>query len=429
MCGIIYIKRQQYSPLRPLIKRFREQESRGTEGFGFVAVKDGTVIGYHRAETFKEIEAQLEKYESATEILFHHRYPTSTENIAEQAHPIFVSNPQLKSDYYVVHNGVLRDYTKKKTEHNALGFVYNTEAQVKEIVSFANGKEYEVTHANSYNDSEVLAVEFARWNEGLTDTIDVTGSVALVAYEVDKETQKVKALHFGRNSGNPLVLWSDSVQHDYHLEDYENYARMLGAEMLTISSESKSKFSFTIDTEEINTYDYEKNSVSKRVALAGTTYTSSYKGGSSYSSSNYLGYTNRDDDYGWTSYADKDKDDEVVGKPVVQTLESLFNAGGKDSTPVLDRKLYESMNEQELEWERLCIEDEQFRLTEAYNRLCELEETAKKNGVAITSEKTYSQTEITNIIDDIDDRNENLDRHLDYVEMLMGTKFIRSDYF
>jgi predicted glutamine amidotransferase len=436
MCGIIYVRRKNFSPVRPLIKRYHEQSGRGTEGFGFVAVKDGVVVGYERAQTFGEIEKEMEKYKDANEILFHHRYPTSTENTPEQAHPIFVSNPKLNSDYYVVHNGVLRNYQAKKEEHNKDGFVYNTEASVKKVLTFNSGSVFEVEETSSYNDSEVLAIEFARWNEGLISRMDVNGSIALIAYEVDKETKKVKALHFGRNSGNPLVVWADSVRKDFMKEDYENVSKMLSAEMFIISSESQSAGSLHLNTGKILTYIVDEQRVISRDCLVETFY-NNYATGYSKSIYNYNDYNNYnnnrsigfrtntdyryDEDYDWDTGEKPDEKTSYENKSV--TIESLFPYETKSTSPILDKKAYELMTKEELEWERLAIEDEQFQNIQRYNLLIDLEEIAYRDGVAHLDGKAYDKVGISELIEEYEFRSDLLYEHLEHVDLLLESKF------
>jgi hypothetical protein len=58
----------------------------------------------------------------------------------------------------------------------------------------------------SFNDSEALAIELALVIEGKTSEITANGSIAFVVLQVDKETQKTKAMYFGRNFGSPLIM-------------------------------------------------------------------------------------------------------------------------------------------------------------------------------------------------------------------------------
>lgn len=242
MCGLVLLKRNDnHSPVKPLLARYNEQKHRGQQGFGFVAVRKGRVIGYERDTTFDGIEKKLQAFNSADEILFHHRMPTSTKNLEETAHPIFVSNRILKHDYYLIHNGVITNPEKLKVEHEKLGFEYNTEVELfagyKQKHSKKNKKKqrYEVTKTE-FNDSEALAVEFALFNEGIKPEIETVGSAAFIAYEVTKDTKQVVAMHYGRNN-NPIKAF-----------------RAHG--MFTLTSESKDQGHVEVDDYKLVTIPY-----------------------------------------------------------------------------------------------------------------------------------------------------------------------------
>ena len=92
MCGIIYVSRKDGLSASPIVaKRYHEQKKRGKEGFGYIAIENGYVKSVARECTEKAIMAKLKK-ETSSHILFHHRYPTSTENYSEVTHPIVVKN-------------------------------------------------------------------------------------------------------------------------------------------------------------------------------------------------------------------------------------------------------------------------------------------------------------------------------------------------
>jgi len=140
--------------------------------------------------------------------LFHHRAPTSTENTEETAHPFLVSNPKLKFDYYLIHNGVIGNCSKLKDEHEKLGFEYSSEITIESTITRFVGKKkqkqiVETTQKVEFNDSESLAIEFALFNEGLKKEIDCIGSIAFIALQVDKKTKEVVATHYGRGT-NPI---------------------------------------------------------------------------------------------------------------------------------------------------------------------------------------------------------------------------------
>lgn len=235
MCGLAYLKRNDsHSPVKPLLARYSEQKHRGQQGFGFVAVKKGKVIGYERSTGFEEIEKKLQDYTGADEIMFHHRLPTSTQNLEETAHPIFVSNKILKHDYYLIHNGVIGNPATLKMEHEALGFEYNTEVELfsgyKQKHKKNKKKQQVKITKTEFNDSESLAIEFALYNEGIKKEIETRGSAAFICYEVKKDSGEVVALHYGRNN-NPIkayrahgmfVLSSESKDQGHvDVEDYK----------------------------------------------------------------------------------------------------------------------------------------------------------------------------------------------------------------
>ena len=106
MCGIIYAKSKKGKPVKNIVwQKYLGQKHRGDEGFGFVAIKDGiaTIYKAEKEKTIKDLIGRVD----ADEILFHHRYPTSTPNIVQATHPIEVHLRKAKYKYCVVHNGVI----------------------------------------------------------------------------------------------------------------------------------------------------------------------------------------------------------------------------------------------------------------------------------------------------------------------------------
>lgn len=199
MCGIVHVKRKDGKPAnRSLLKRYNHQSHRGTQGFGFVELKDGKFGAEVRAQTEDIIEEKLEQ-SKASEILFHHRFPTSTPNFVEATHPILVDNKILKYYYYIVHNGVISNDDVLKLEHEKLGFSYLTEIRKKYVT---RGQIYS---SEMWNDSEALAIDFCLSLER-GEAMKASGSIAMIALQFDKKTHKAVALYFGRNGGNPLKM-------------------------------------------------------------------------------------------------------------------------------------------------------------------------------------------------------------------------------
>lgn len=205
MCGIIHCKKtnNKETAKKLVLKRYEKQSARGKQGYGFIEIKNGFVVGEHRSETESEILEKLEKT-TADEIMFHHRYPTSTPNIVEATHPIKVSHKSLQYDYYVIHNGVITNDEEMREKHLKQGFVYTTNI-VKKWETMQTIYKEEV-----WNDSEALAIDFALAIENNTE-MKSEGSIALIALQYDKTTGKAVALYFGRNAGNPLKMENDKM--------------------------------------------------------------------------------------------------------------------------------------------------------------------------------------------------------------------------
>lgn len=206
MCGIVYVKRKDKKPAyKAVLKRYRHQKTRGFQGFGYVAVKNNKIVSYNRSSDEDEIVAMLEK-EDAEEILFHHRFPTSTPNIEESAHPLLVEHESLAHQYLVAHNGVIRNASDLKKDHEKLGIAYSTEI-IKSYVSKVSGKTY-MTDESRFNDSESLAVETALALDGKKEEIATEGTVAVVGFQT--KGQNVVERFFFRNVGNPINFFEDS---------------------------------------------------------------------------------------------------------------------------------------------------------------------------------------------------------------------------
>jgi predicted glutamine amidotransferase len=208
MCGIVYAFRTDDKPAaKRVMKRYKRQAARGQDGFGYVAISDDfKVQEYRRFMTEAGVRTGL-MGSDAKHVLFHHRFPTSTINIAEAAHPILVKHPELKHSYYIVHNGVISNPDEVKPEHEEMGYKYTTE--INGFYKATSGKVYQ--GQSSYNDSEALAIELARTIEGLQPAVRTRGSIAVMALQCDKTGQNVKALYYGTNGGNPLTITSDEA--------------------------------------------------------------------------------------------------------------------------------------------------------------------------------------------------------------------------
>lgn len=209
MCGIVtVIRKDGHKAIKQTMKAYENQKSRGQLGFGYVAFSNGEVEDVCRNSTEKGIYLALRHLNSEA-IIFHHRFPTSTPNFKEGAHPIYVSNPRLKYDYYVVHNGVITNDDYLKEQHEKLGYKYTTEMTKFEVWTTRDEEYTEKTVEVKFNDSECLAIELAECIENGKDKVEAYGSIAFVCMQTTKDDGqnviKVNNVFFGRNT-NPLKL-------------------------------------------------------------------------------------------------------------------------------------------------------------------------------------------------------------------------------
>ena len=204
MCGIVAVVRKDGKPAyKSVLKRYRAQKHRGTDGYGYVAIIDEKVVSYQRATTEHEIVKLLAK-ETASEIWFHHRNPTSTPNVEEEAHPILTEHKSLKHQYLVMHNGVIRNDRELKKKHEKMGIKYTTEL-MRGFLAVATGKQYKMEM--DWNDSESLAVEIALTLDGKQTRMESEGPAAVVGIQT-KGVDVVNRFFF-RNYSNPLKYHED----------------------------------------------------------------------------------------------------------------------------------------------------------------------------------------------------------------------------
>ena len=204
MCGIIgFIPKDPKAKNtgKYIIEQYQRQLSRGQRGFGLMSIYENKVIIDRATEPVK---ALLDARDSTAPIqFFHHRMPTSTENEIEQTHPFLISHDELGFDYYVIHNGVIRNpHELMKIHTEELGYAYNT-LQKSEINESQYG--YHNTY-NKFNDSETLAIEAARYFDGKSEDIGCFGTIAFIVIRMAKKTHKPIDILWSRNKGNPLEM-------------------------------------------------------------------------------------------------------------------------------------------------------------------------------------------------------------------------------
>lgn len=182
MCGIVYSKLFHAGTVNnKVLKRYIAQRNRGIDGFGFYLPETNRLVHNTKEGRIK----RLVKRYPASEILFHHRYPTSTDNVRSSCHP-FSTKDNFTHNYVGVHNGVLSNDDDLKKAHYKLGYRYVSDDGTR------------------YNDSEALLYDIALYLEGKQDKLNATGSIAFIV--IQRNNGKPTNLYFGRNFGSPLVM-------------------------------------------------------------------------------------------------------------------------------------------------------------------------------------------------------------------------------
>lgn len=193
MCGIIgaFHTGANKEPVNDIVlTQFEDQHSRGVKGFGIIKIDDKMDYKIDRATEGYKFMWDMHQ-EPVRCMVVHHRTPTSSDNKMAQTHPLVVDNGSLKFKYLFVHNGIVYNEDEVRKEHEKLGFVYTTIDKTGTYEKF--------------NDSEVMAIEMARFIEKQVDIIASRGSAAFICLQIDKKTEKINKLFFGRNT-NPLHM-------------------------------------------------------------------------------------------------------------------------------------------------------------------------------------------------------------------------------
>lgn len=209
-----------------LFDLYKKQEHRGKQGYGFISIHEGHIKQVFRSKHEYSFKQALMKDNSEI-ILGHHRFPTSTKNVLGATHPIFVSHPELKFDYYIGHNGVITNSERLKQEHNKIGYNYTTEFTEKTVATYKDGHTEDISAtAPVFNDSESLAIELVRWLEDLSTEIDTRGAAAFWGIAVEKGGTKVDSLFFGKNKGRDLCMLDSSKWYIISSETGDNLEDM-----------------------------------------------------------------------------------------------------------------------------------------------------------------------------------------------------------
>lgn len=178
MCGIVF--KHNFDVKKPvnndILQQYDKQHTRGQRGFG---VFDGQYMHIIREASEDNILKWLVKKDSNL-ILFHHRLPTSTVNVARAAHPFSTKKHFGKTEYILVHNGIIRNADDLWAEHIAKGIHYTS-----------------LLEDLSFNDSEALMWDLALTLEGKQPKMKAYGDMAFICMK--KVNGKLVDMLFGRN--------------------------------------------------------------------------------------------------------------------------------------------------------------------------------------------------------------------------------------
>ncbi len=210
MCGIAATFGGK-DPITRVLACYENQKERGTDGFGFLALREGKIVMFDRHVSEKGIRASLElaRAYAPDTILFHHRYPTANANVPESAHPLPISKKGWKYRYYMLHNGVVSGGDDVEDIESKSGYRFKSRVQT---VSFyrAGGKLYErADDDGEVNDSEILGYYVASLLEGERQDIPMSGAIACIVLREDKNTKECTVFAM-RNSMNPLKVFRGS---------------------------------------------------------------------------------------------------------------------------------------------------------------------------------------------------------------------------
>lgn len=242
MCGIIGAiinpkAKEKINANEFIINQFEDQHSRGKEGFGIIRFTNKKIEGIDRACT--PMKFLMDLYQNKAEsIIAHHRQPTSTDNKMAQTHPIFLDNKELKYDYLVIHNGMIRNDKVLKEIHEKIGYKYSTEYQETRYYGYNSANASIIT---KFNDSETMAIDLARFIEKKQTEMKIEGSAAFVAVQIKKNSNKIKRIYFGRRY-NPINMKSEK---DYLLLSSEGPGEEIPTHKLLWMEIAKPEFKAT----------------------------------------------------------------------------------------------------------------------------------------------------------------------------------------
>lgn len=262
-----------------------------------------------------KIKKQLKKQENS-EVLFHHRFSTSTPDEHRSCHPFSTKNT-YSHNYIGVHNGVVRNPDELEKMHIEQGIEY--------VSKRTDGR---------FNDSEALVHDIAQYLECSVDKLTAKGSIAFIVVKLD-ENNKPRTLFWGRNTGNPLKIKKTSNS-------------------LTLSSVGEGE---DVTPNQLHSYDYETKEYHSRPMTIPNAYQYNY--GSTYN--NYVKSTPKlftksvQTSFKMIEGSKTDIEDEILGGALgdyntAAADTSVLIEGVNKELDKVENKYMENTNEQILEY-------------------------------------------------------------------------------
>ena len=204
MCGLIgwVSKDKKIPPARAIdyvVNQFEDQQGRGTRGFGIVKIDDKGIVSVDRATEAAKMFHDMYTDPQSRHILFHHRMPTSSDNLMSQTHPMAIENEELTYKWLIAHNGVISNDEELKAVHEKAGYLYETEYRKAWAANSAS-------YTMKFNDSEAIAIELARFFEGKIPDIGAKGGFTFWAISRTKD-DKVHQILLGTNGYAGMKIW------------------------------------------------------------------------------------------------------------------------------------------------------------------------------------------------------------------------------
>jgi len=232
MCGLIYGRsKNEVRPINKVIlKQYLKQKNRGIRGFG---IYDSDFSNIIKETEEKNILKWLNRHPSS-EILFHHRLPTSTDNTKSSAHPFSTKDYFPDKEYILIHNGHISNSKDLAEAHREMDIKY-----------------WSIQDDGRFNDSESLLWEVALYLEGKKAEIDARGNVAFICIEKNKFDKSKNKLHYFHNNEVSSPLYLRETKKFYLL-----------------ASEDKDRLGKEIPINKLFTYSYEDgNTVEKALTI------------------------------------------------------------------------------------------------------------------------------------------------------------------